>query len=143
MSTNREYQMDYDWLWDNPPHNDGTPATVRLVVTDGERDSAQAALAAFLDSLERTEDGAYVSGGWVAAVRSQEPLTVDITSGGEDVADGIQDGTERAYEYFGRGTDLGLRWTQLPRLWDSPPQSSPQCPQVFHRGTHLRFCKLQ
>ncbi|MDD7582031.1 hypothetical protein ACEE23_04240 [Corynebacterium sp. 32222D000AT] len=116
MSTNREYQMDYDWLWDNPPHNDGTPATVRLVVTDGERDSAQAALAAFLDSLERTEDGAYVSGGWVAAVRSQEPLTVDITSGGEDVADGIQDGTERAYEYFGRGTDLGLRWTQLPRL---------------------------
>ncbi len=26
----RLYRVDYDWLWTNPPHNDGSPATLRI-----------------------------------------------------------------------------------------------------------------
>lgn len=117
MTDPREYVVDYDWLWTNPPHNDGAPATVRLAVTDGERDQAQPLVDKWLATLERDPAGNYVCGGWGVrvATRDDAHVTLDITSGGEDVADGIQDGTESAFEYLGNGTDLDLQWEQLPR----------------------------
>ncbi|CAM3851014.1 hypothetical protein [Corynebacterium frankenforstense] len=118
----RRYEVDYDWLWTNPPHNDGTPATVRMTVTDGRRDAAAPAVEAWLGTLTPSGD-AFVCGGWVARVierhgsRGDAPgrVVVDLTSGGEDVADGIQDATEQAYAHLGEATDLGLTWEQLPR----------------------------
>ena len=118
----RRYEVDYDWLWTNPPHNDGTPATVRMTVTDGRRNAAAPAVKAWLATLTPSGD-AFVCGGWVARVverqkaRSGAPgrVVVGLTSGGEDVADGIQDATEQAYAHLGEGTDLGLAWKQLPR----------------------------
>lgn len=44
--THRRYRLDYDRLWTDPPHNDGTPATVRLVVADGKRIKVAAAVEA-------------------------------------------------------------------------------------------------
>lgn len=118
----RRYEVDYDWLWTNPPHNDGTPATVRMTVTDGRRDAAAPAVTAWLETLTPSGD-AFVCGGWVArvierhGVRGDAPgrVVLNLTSGGEDVADGIQDATEQAYAHLGEDTDLGLSWEQLPR----------------------------
>lgn len=113
----REYLVDYDWLWTRPPHNDGTPATLRLRVTDGKCTSARERVDAWLAEIA-DPDGFHGSGGWaVSEVAAEDTGSVIllITSGGEDVADGIQDGSEEAFEHLGRGTDLGLAWTQLPR----------------------------
>ena len=117
MSDPREYTVDYDWLWDNPPHNDGTPATVRLTVTNGQRDDAARRVDAWLESLDSDGEGNYFSGGWGVreAARDDAQVVLEITSGGEDVADGIEDGTQSAYDYLGEGTDLDLQWEQLPR----------------------------
>lgn len=41
----RLYELDYDWLWRNPPHNDGSPARIRVrlyrnSIDEGEAGSA-------------------------------------------------------------------------------------------------------
>lgn len=41
---------------------------------------------------------------------------VDIRSGGEDVADGIEDEAATAFDGIVAGTDLHVRYEQLPRL---------------------------
>ena len=44
------------------------------------------------------------------------PALVDITSAGEDVADGIEDGTQNLYEFLAeRASELTVEWRELPR----------------------------
>ncbi|QOQ38036.1 hypothetical protein [Trueperella pecoris] len=113
----RKYSVDYDWLWTRPPHNDGTPATVRLTLTDGRGSRAHDAVDAWLASLGPAEDGMYGQAGWVVVEkeRRRRSVVLEITSGGEDVADGIDDGTDAAYRAVIEGTDLEVTWEQLPR----------------------------
>lgn len=113
----RRYQVDLDWLWTQPPHNDGSPATVRLTVRDGVRDRACSRVASWLSRLPADEQGLHGSGGWTVRIveTCADTVTVDITSAGEDVADGIEAGTESAFDHLAPGTDLGLSWQQLPR----------------------------
>ncbi|MGJ4081820.1 hypothetical protein ACN4DW_00750 [Corynebacterium macclintockiae] len=44
---------------------------------------------------------------------------MDITSAGEDVADGIEDGTQNLYEFLAeraaRADELTVEWRELPR----------------------------
>ncbi|WP_256365735.1 hypothetical protein [Corynebacterium sp. HMSC08A12] len=41
---------------------------------------------------------------------------MDITSAGEDVADGIEDGTQNLYEFLvTRASELTVEWRELPR----------------------------
>ena len=49
---------------------------------------------------------------------------MDITSAGEDVADGIEDGTQNLYEFLAerakradipRASELTVEWRELPR----------------------------
>ncbi|WP_406712943.1 FMN-binding negative transcriptional regulator [Trueperella pyogenes] len=121
----RRYTVDYDWLWTNPPHNDGSPAVLRLILTDGPTTSARAAAEAWLATLTEFGDGRRGSGGWaVDVVKMADKATcqgahgdvvLDLISGGEDVADGIDAAATEAYEQVIAGSDLGVTWEQLPR----------------------------
>lgn len=85
----QRYQMDYDWLWTQPPHNDGTPATVRVTITGK---GARRAVDKWLDQLQPDSRG---MGGWtVRDVSTSTQVILEITSAGEDVADGIEWGTD-------------------------------------------------
>ena len=116
------YRVNLDWLWGTPPGNDGTPATVRAVVTGGE---ACALAAAWLESLSADEDGNRGEGGWgaqlVHAGEYSRRAILAITSAGEDVADGIEDGTDNLYCFLaervrGRAEpELNVEWQELER----------------------------
>lgn len=116
------YRVNLDWLWGTPPGNDGTPATVRAVVTGGE---ACALAAAWLESLSADEDGHRGEGGWgaqlVHAEEHSRRAILAVTSAGEDVADGIEDGTDNLYCFLAervRGvaeSDLNVEWQELER----------------------------
>lgn len=114
----RMYAVDYDWLWARPPHNDGTPATVRLTLTDGRRTIARDAVDAWFASVGASEGGVFGYAGWVVVEKEAKPgrVVLEITSGGEDVADGIDDGTDTVYQEIIRDSDLGVKWEQLPRV---------------------------
>lgn len=117
----RKYTVDYDWLWAKPPHNDGSPATVRARVSAGTEPSPSdpmlcpsRKIRAWWESLTEFSETARGKGGWVAHIDAHEGV-VEITSGGEDVADGIQDGTESFFEGVINGTDFVVEYEQLPR----------------------------
>lgn len=109
--TAKKYVMDYDWLWTRPPHNDGTSATVRLTVRGA---GAGRAVRAWLDRLAAENDGFSGRGGWGARLHEclLDDAVVDLVSGGEDVADGIEDATDEAYAEL---QIFELEWVNLPR----------------------------
>lgn len=120
--------MNLDWLWGTPPGNDGTPATVRAALFGND---AHSSAEAWLRTLSADEDGRRGEGGWGAELVNPDdttgPALVDITSAGEDVADGIEDGTQNLYEFLAervasaeRGetpgaSELTVEWRELPR----------------------------
>ncbi len=122
------YRVNLDWLWGTPPGNDGTPATVRAALFGND---AHSSAEAWLRTLSADEDGRRGEGGWGAELVNPDdttgPALVDITSAGEDVADGIEDGTQNLYEFLAervaraeRGetpgaSDLTVEWRELPR----------------------------
>lgn len=116
------YRVNLDWLWGTPPGNDGTPATVRAVVTGGE---ACALAQAWLESLSTDEDGNRGEGGWGAQLVHVDELSrraiLAITSAGEDVADGIEDATDNLYCFLVEQVrslaepELNLEWQELER----------------------------
>ena len=79
---------------------------------------------AWLRTLSADEDGWRGEGGWGAELVNPDdttgPALVDITSAGEDVADGIEDGTQNLYEFLATRADeldseLTVEWRELPR----------------------------
>ena len=116
------YHVNLDWLWGTPPGNDGTPATVRAVL---EGTGACALAQAWLESLSADEDGHRGEGGWgaqlVHAEEHSRRVILAITSAGEDVADGIEDGTDNLFCFLAeqvRGLaepELNLEWQELER----------------------------
>ncbi|KTF04652.1 putative FMN-binding domain protein [Trueperella bernardiae] len=115
----RRYVVDYGWLWEEPPHNDGTPAVLRLVLTDGAETNARAAAEEWLAGLPQ-DGGMPGRGGWavkggVVECEHAGAVGLDLVSAGEDVADGISAAAEDAFANLIASTDLGVRWEQLPR----------------------------
>lgn len=116
------YRVNLDWLWGTPPGNDGTPATVRVVL---EGIGACALAQAWLESLSVDDNGHRGEGGWgaqlVHAGEYSRRAILAITSAGEDVADGIEDGTDNLYCFLAeqvRGvaeSDLNVEWQELER----------------------------
>lgn len=119
------YRVNLDWLWGTPPGNDGTPATVRAALFGND---AHSSAEAWLRTLSADEDGRRGEGGWGAELVNPDdttsPALVDITSAGEDVADGIEDGTQNLYEFLverakrvdiPRASELTVEWRELPR----------------------------
>ncbi|MFC5281589.1 hypothetical protein ACFPGO_06880 [Arcanobacterium canis] len=122
----RRYHVDYDWLWTNPPHNDGTPATLRLTVTDGEKSLARQAVDHWFSTLTLFPGGDRGQGGWAVSEVVPSPsqndettaktsIVLDIIAGGEDVLDAIAQAAESAYTTMISGSDLVVTWQQLPR----------------------------
>lgn len=109
------YHMDYDWLWTRPPHNDGSLATVRLTVSGN---GARRAVDGWFAQLPQDSAGVRGGGGWavteVSSAVDGRTVVLDITSGGEDVADGIEWGTGQAFEALD-GQGLTFTWENLPR----------------------------
>ena len=104
--------MDYDWLWTQPPHNDGTPATVRVTITGK---GARRAVDKWLDQLQPDSRGIRGMGGWtVSDVSTSTQVILEITSAGEDVADGIEWGTDSLFDAL-HPADLHFHWKNLPR----------------------------
>lgn len=116
------YRVNLDWLWGTPPGNDGTPATVRAVV---EGTGACALAQAWLESLSVDDNGHRGEGGWGARLvhvdEHSRRAILAITSAGEDVADGIEDGTDNLYCFLVeqvRGvaeSDLNVEWQEGDR----------------------------
>lgn len=125
------YRVNLDWLWGTPPGNDGTPATVRAALFGND---AHTSAEAWLRTLSADEDGRRGEGGWGAELVNPDdttgPALVDITSAGEDVADGIEDGTQNLYEFLADrvasaereeasetpgASELTVEWRELPR----------------------------
>lgn len=116
------YRVNLDWLWGTPPGNDGTPATVRAVL---EGTGACALAQAWLESRSVDGNGHRGEGGWgaqlVHAEEHSRRAILAITSAGEDVADGIEDGTDNLYCFLAeqvRGvaeSDLNVEWQELDR----------------------------
>lgn len=116
------YRVNLDWLWGIPPGNDGTPATVRAVL---EGTGACALAQAWLESLSADDNGNRGEGGWgaqlVHAGEYSRRAILAIISAGEDVADGIEDGTDNLYCFLvervrGRAEpELSVEWQELDR----------------------------
>lgn len=116
------YRVNLDWFWGTPPGNDGTPATVRAVL---EGVDACALAKAWLQSLTADDNGHRGEGGWgtqlIHADENSRRAILAITSAGEDVADGIEDGTDNLYRFLAarvRGvaeSDLTVEWQELDR----------------------------
>ncbi|QCB27840.1 hypothetical protein [Corynebacterium endometrii] len=111
MST--PYKLDYEWL-----RNDiDAVATVELTV---KGEGAREAILAWFEEVPLDELGTRGGGGWMVAEATDiartdaDTVVLHITSGGEDVADGIQNGTESAYEAL-EPFGVELSWKNLPR----------------------------
>lgn len=110
------WQLDLDWLWQTPPGNDGSPATLQVDVFGPE---AARAATAWLASLPLDNNGVRGRAGWRADPASQpdsvEHATLLLTSAGEDVADGLEAAADDIYQALAAGHGLTVRWTPLPR----------------------------
>lgn len=111
------YKVDYDWLWSRPPGNDGTPATLLLHLDGKTAEIARSSAARWLSTLAQDSAGIRGSGGWRADLYglAANRVTLALTSGGEDVADGISDAADNAFAQLGAIPGLTLIWEQLPR----------------------------
>ena len=79
---------------------------------------ASAAVARFLDDLPADDQGMRGRGGWAAIPRPElagaTSRVLDLVSGGEDVADGLQEAAEAAFESLSTTPAIRLQWEQLP-----------------------------
>lgn len=118
----RLYEPDYDWLWTYPPHNDGSEARLRITLQgadDGATNSSLPDLVHnWLDTLLVFEESTWGAGGWAVRIVSEadDQVVLELWSAGEDVADGLQAGTESLFEGVLQDTDLQVTYEQLPRI---------------------------
>lgn len=115
-SSVKPYEPDYDWFWGRKPGNDGTQATLRMTVS-GEPAVIRKAVAAWISTLSTDSNGVRGEGGWRVdeVSREAEAIQLDITSGGEDVADGVIAGAESAVASLKHVDGIAVTWEQLPR----------------------------
>ena len=108
------YTVDYDWAWGGAHFGD--PVTLRAHLTFADAGTAQKATEAFFANL-MAENGFHGSGGWAAKAipaASASAGILDVTAGGEDVADAISYAAEDAFEHFSAYPGASIRWEQLP-----------------------------
>lgn len=113
VAMTKPYELDYSWLSTDAPDNDGSSATVRMTVTG---DNARQGVMTWFDDLPMDDLRVRGRDGWmVKEIQWNETkVIVDITSGGEVVADGIAAGTGEAFDVL-EPLGLNLEWEQLPR----------------------------
>lgn len=106
------WHVDFDWLWGSSLPD--PVATLRVTVCHGD---ALRLRQDFLNTLHRDAEGVAGAGGWAAydrEIRDEGVWVVDLVSGGEDVADALQDAASRLYEAVADTPGVQLTWKQLP-----------------------------
>lgn len=116
---------DFDWLWGSGVED--PVATLRLHVQHPDPDLVEASVTRFVGGLSSDSNGVRGSGGWAVHPRPELSTpgiaVLDLVSGGQDVADGIEAAADAAFESMTRTKGVRLRWEQLP-LETSPPVRS-------------------
>ncbi|WP_103062631.1 hypothetical protein [Actinomyces qiguomingii] len=67
----------------------------------------------FLEGLPTDASGIRGSGGWAVVPVDGNRCALDIVSGGQDVADGIQAGADALFDAVAATEGIGLSWHQL------------------------------
>lgn len=110
------YSPDYNWLWGSKVED--PIATLRVRVTASDSEGAREAVQGYFASLPADENGVHGEGGWAAYHRrdlsDDTHEVIDLVSGGEDVADGIEAAADSLYNHLKADTALGIEWEQLP-----------------------------
>ncbi|ADH92276.1 hypothetical protein EBF03_02545 [Arcanobacterium haemolyticum] len=108
------YKLDYDWVWS---HNSLGTRTLRLIIKDDDPAKLRTAVTSYIRSLPTDANGIAGRGGWAIYPNVNEStpnaIVIDIVSGGEDVADGIEDGADYAYNHLRKTAGITLEWRQL------------------------------
>lgn len=107
---------DLGWLWGSGVED--PVATLRLHVQHPDPDLLEAAVTRLLGSLRSDSNGVHGQGGWAVHPRpglaAPGAAVLDLVSGGQDVADGIEAAAEAAFESLTLTKGVRLRWEQLP-----------------------------
>ncbi|WP_257183562.1 hypothetical protein [Corynebacterium cystitidis] len=115
---NQRYEIDSDWIRDEQADGDGSSVSVRLTVTGP---MAREGVLEWLKDLSADALGSRGRDGWlVREVKSGTDYAMaDITAGGDDVEEGLRDGTEEAFDVL---DPLGcqLEWVQLGQYDPKP-----------------------
>ncbi|MBE6485153.1 MAG: hypothetical protein E7Z96_10410 [Actinomycetaceae bacterium] len=111
------YALDYEWMWDRRRETD--VATLRVVAHHQDPRIARAAILTFLNGLPTDDNGVRGRGGWAAYPVANRENALDLVSGGQDVADGIESAADDAFEALSAWPGLTLTWQQL-RAGDEP-----------------------
>lgn len=120
------YEPDYEWLWD--PATFEKQAKLRAHIFSEHHDQAILAVGKMLSNLVDFGNGCFGRGGWGLRLlkTTNLPLTdqsvtkkyvfsLEITSGGQDVADAIIDAAEEVYAALSAVPDTDIQWEQIPR----------------------------
>jgi len=109
----RRYVVDYDWLWQR--HDPTARAVLRAVVSHVSPDVAHSTLDRFIASLPADSRGVRGRAGWAVFPVDTDcgAAAVDIVSGGEDVADGIQSGADAVFDALTQVDGVSITWHQL------------------------------
>ncbi|WP_172191202.1 hypothetical protein [Actinomyces faecalis] len=111
-STPQPWTVDYDWLWDPSVHD--PVATLRATL---HHPHAQELSQAFCQALPQDVHGVAGAGGWAVYPQphhSSDVAVLDLTAGGEDLADALQDAADRLYQAVRAADGLEIVWEQLP-----------------------------
>lgn len=115
------YVVDYDWLWQR--QDPTAAATLRVSVSHATPQVAAQALCRLLESLPSDAGGVRGSGGWAVYPVAGNPCALDLVSGGQDVADGIQAGADAVFDALAPVDGIGLTWHQVTT--EAVPSSIP------------------
>lgn len=120
-SPTRSYTMNYSWIWgpDNPLLE--KTASLSLQIQDANPERLADLLQQWLATLTHSANG-WFQGGWAVDVVSHERGSAELifSSGGQDVADSLQDGVDLFHDQVLAPLDLDpltagtVCWTELP-----------------------------
>lgn len=132
------YGVNYEWLWAKTHGYPLARLQAHFLAREPQLGELDFCLDAFFASLSRDENGVAGSGGWAVYRRDSESLAdcpqtdsldvhglpelgsgecnrvIEIVAGGEDIADAIEDGAQRLYEFVKDCPGVQLRWVELP-----------------------------
>lgn len=123
------YEPDYEWLWD--PATFEKQAKLRAHVFSEHHDQTLRATGKMLGNLADFGNGCFGRGGWgIRLLKVTNPpiteelsencaksyaFSLEVTSGGQDVADAIIDAAEEIFATLSAIPDTDIQWEQIPR----------------------------
>ncbi|MGF3056658.1 hypothetical protein [Microbacterium sp. YY-01] len=115
MPSAPRYTIDLEWVWGPENRHLEGIATVRATVSDPAAGLAAQKTRTWLKRLRRDDETSWISGGWAASIRQQDAVSIvlDLTSGGQDVAESLSDAVEQLQDAVLTGATT-IRWEPQP-----------------------------